>query len=141
MPSAAGTPSFVGLVAQDETEVLKGAAAQKPMSAGQMIIGNGTYSDGTATGLGIFLVLRQASAKVYVLAPFGSDDGDWSKWLADKSHVKAVLWRNESDPIPKVDELLRRWRVVSQKGEAPQKSDYSAFGKTIADGILKKWEF
>ena len=141
MPSAAGTPSFVGLVAQAETEVLKGAAAQKPMSAGQMIIGNGTYSDGTATGLGIFLVLRQASTKVYVLAPFGSDDGDWSKWLADKSHVKAVLWRNESDPIPKEDELLRRWRVVSEKGEAPQKSDYSAFGKTIADGILKKWEF
>ena len=141
MPTSAENPSFVGLVAQADTEQLKGALALKPLSAGQMLIGNGTYSDGSSTGLGIFLVLRQASAKTYVLAPFGSEDGDWSKWLAEKSHVKAVLLRSVKDSVPKEDELLRRWRIVSEKGVTPQKSDYGSFGKTIADGILKKWKF
>ena len=106
-----------------------------------MIVGCGTWSDGLSTDLGIFLVLRQLSAKSYLLAPFGSKDADWAKWLADKSNVKAVLWRNAKDPVPEDDELLRHWRVVSGKGEVPQKSDYEAFGRKIADGIQKKWEF
>ena len=141
MSAATATRSFVGLVEQPDTVQLRGAAAQTPMTAGQMVVGNGTFNDGSATGLGIFLVLRQVSAKTYLLAPFGTNDGDWSAWLSEKSTVKAVLWRSTKDPIPEDDELLRRWQVVSEKGEVPKKDDYVSYGKKIADGILKKWEF
>ena len=106
-----------------------------------MIVCNGTYNDGSPTGLAIFLVLRQASTKTYILAPFGSEDADWSKWLSTKNHVKAMLWRGEKEPIPADEELLRRWRIVSEKGVAPQSEDYEGdFGKRVANGILKKWE-
>ena len=133
--------SYVGLVAQLDVEVLRGAATQRPLQAGQMIVGCGTWSDGSSTDLGIFMVLRQINAKSYMLAPFGTKDADWAKWLADKSHVKAVLWRHAKDPIPENEELLRRWRIVSEKGEEPQKNDYVVFGKKVAEGIAKKWEF
>ena len=141
MPAAIATRSFVGLVEQPDTVQLRGAAAQTPLTAGQMIVGNGTFPDGSATGKGIFLVLRQSSAKTYVLAPFGSEDGDWSAWLEDKTSVKAVLWRSTKDPVPENDELLRRWQIVSEKGVVPKKEDYVSYGKKIAEGILKKWNF
>ena len=141
MAATAATHTYVGLVEQPDTVLLRGAAAQTPMSAGQMIVGSGTFTDGSATDLGIFVVLRQVSAKTYLLAPFGTKDVDWAKWLDERTTVKAVLWRATKDPIPDDDELLRRWRIVSEKGEVPQKSDYVAFGKKIADGIEKKWEF
>ena len=48
-----------------------------------------------------------------------------------------MLWRSAKDPVPDEEELLRRWRVVSEKGEVPQKSDYVAFGNKIADGMQK----
>ena len=133
--------TYVGLAAQPGVEQLRGAAAQRPLEAGQMIVGCGTWSEGTPTDLGIFLVLRQLSAKSYLLAPFGSKDAHWDKWLADKLSVKAVLLRQAKDSVPEDDELLRYWRVVSGKGEIPQKNDYVAFGKKIADGIVKKWNF
>ena len=133
--------TYVGLTAQPGVEQLRGALAQRPLEAGQMIVGCGTWSEGTPTDLGVFLVLRQLSAKSYLLAPFGSKDACWDKWLADKSSVKAVVWRHAKDAVPEEDELLRYWRVVSGKGEVPQKNDYVAFGKKIADGIVKKWNF
>ena len=141
MAATDATHSYVGLIEQPDTVVLRGAAARTPLAAGQMIVGSGTFSDGTATELGIFLVLRQVSAKSYLLAPFGTKDADWSKWLDEKTAVTAVLLRAARDPIPEDDELLRRWRVVSEKGEVPLKKDYLAFGKKIADGIEKKWAF
>ena len=139
--AAAAPRTFFSIVEQPDTVQLQGAAAQVPIAAGQMIIGHCTFTDGTATGPGIFLVLRQLSTKTYLLAPFGTTDGDWSKWLSDKSTVKAVLWRSPKDVITDEDELLRRWRVVSGKGEEPKKSDYESFGKKIADGVAKKWAF
>ena len=139
MSAIAAPYNFVGVVAQPDTEQLKGAAARVPLSAGQMIVGNCTFEDGTATGLGVFLVLRQASTKTFVLAPFGSQDAEYSKWLSKQIYLKAVIWRSEKDPIPEDDELLRRWRVVSDIGEEPQRKDYEMFGKTIADNISKKW--
>ena len=141
MSATVGRNAFVGLVAQADTEVLKGSAAQKPLGAGDMIIAHGTYTDGGSTGPGIFLILRQVDAKVYEMVPFGSNDKDWSKWLRDKNIVRAVLWGNESDPIPEEHEMLRRWLVVSKAGERPQRSDYEDFGKKVADGILPKWSF
>ena len=139
MSAIAAPYNFVGVVAQPDTEQLKGAAARVPLSAGQMIVGNCTFEDGTATGLGVFLVLRQASAKTFVLAPFGSQDVVYSKWLSKQVYLKTVIWRSEKDPIPEDDELLRRWRVVSEIGEEPQRKDYEMFGKNIADNISKKW--
>ena len=141
MSAATAARCFVGLVAQPDTLQLRGSAAQTPLTAGQMIVGNGTYTDGSATGPGIFLVLRQLDATEYLLAPFGTTDGDWSQWLGDKSSEKTVLWRNAKDPIPEEKELLRRWQVISEKGEVPKKSDYVEYGKKIAEGIEKKWSF
>ena len=139
MSSTASPYNFISVVAQPDTEQLKGAAACVPLSAGQMIVGNGTYADGTATGLSVFLVLRQSSTKTFVLAPFGSEDVEYGKWLSKRMYIKAVIWRSEKDPVPEDDELLRRWRVVSEIGEEPQRKDYEMFGKTIADNISKKW--
>ena len=141
MSAGAAARRFVGLVAQPDTEQLRGSAAQTPLAAGQMIVGYGTYSDGSAAGPGVFLVLRQLDAKEYLLAPFGTTDGDWSQWLGDKLSVRTVLWRNAKDPIPEEKELLRRWRVISERGEAPKKGDYVEFGKKIADEIAKRWSF
>ena len=76
MAAADATHKYVGLIEQPDTEVLRGAAARTPLAAGQMIVGSGTFSDGSATDFGIFLVLRQVSAKSYMLAPFGSKDAD-----------------------------------------------------------------
>ena len=81
-----------------------------------MIVANGTFTDGSATDVGIFLVLRQIGAKQYLLAPFGTCDGDWAKWLSEKSSLRATLWRSVKDPIPDDSELLRRWQIVSEKG-------------------------
>ena len=106
-----------------------------------MIVGCGTWSDGTPTDYGIFLVLRQLSAKSYLMAPLGTKDAGWGKWLSDKSNVKVVLWRKVAEPVPEEEELLRHWRIVSGKGEVPHKDDYEAYGRKIADGIQKKWEF
>ena len=119
----------VGLFAQPDTEVLRGDAARVPLIAGQMIVGGGTYPDGSATGLGVFLVLRHIGGRTYALAPFGSKDAGWAEWLSGKQAVKAVLMRGAKDPVPKEDELLRRWRIISEKGEKPQKKDYVAYGR------------
>ena len=105
-----------------------------------MIIGCGSWSDNSPTDYGIFLVLRKLGAKSYLMAPFGTKDPEWSKWFSDKQYVKVVLWRKESDPVPEDEELLRHWRIISEKGEVPHKDDYEEFGKKIVDGIQKKWE-
>ena len=141
MSAAASARSFVGLVPQEDTEQLRGSAALTPLAAGQMIVGQGTYTDGSATGPGIFLVLRQLDAKEYMMAPLGTSDGDWSRWLGEKISIKVVLWRNLKDPIPEDKELLRRWKVMSERGEVPTKSDYLEYGKKIAEGISKRWSF
>ena len=133
--------AFACLVEHPEGVRLKGAAAQTPLRAGQMVIGHGTYEDGSETGPGAFLVLRQLGAKEYLLAPFGTSDGDWSSYLSDKTTVKAVLLRTAKDAVPKDKELLRRWRVVSESGEVPKRADYEIFGKKIADGVEQKWNF
>ena len=109
MPTAAAPLRFVGLVAQDDTVILSGEAARVPLQAGQTIVANGTFSDGSGTKPGIFLVLRQLSTKEYLLGPLGTLDKDWSKWLRDRASVRAVLWGSAKDPIPEDEELLRRW--------------------------------
>ena len=138
---AASDAPFVGLFAQPDAEVLRGDAARTPLVAGQMIMGCGTHSNGFSTGLGVFLVLRQVSARTYALAPFGSKDAGWAEWLSGKLAVKAVLMRGAKESIPKVDELLRRWRIISEKGEKPQMKDYVAYGKKVTDAIEEKWKF
>ena len=127
--------SYVGLVAQPEVEQLRGAYAQKPFEAGQMIVGCGSWPDNTPTDYGIFLVLRQLDSKRYLMAPLGTKDVEWGKWLAEKANVKVMLWRKVTDNVPEDEELLRNWRIVSEKGEEPQKDDYAAFGSKIADGL------
>ena len=133
---------FVGFVVQEHTVQPRGAAGHAPLSAGQMIIAHGTFTDGSPTGPGVFMVLRQVSAYTFKLAPIGTDDGDWAKWLRDRSSVTAILWRDPKEAVPENEELLRRWSVVSQRDEVPQKKDYEdLFKKKVVDGIPKKWEF
>ena len=133
--------AFACLMEQPNGVRLKGAAAQAPLAAGQMVIGHGTFTDGSETGSGAFLVLRQLGAKEYLLAPFGTADSDWSSYLSEKSTVKAVLLRSAKDAIPDDKELIRRWRIVSENGEVPKRADYECFGKKIADGVVPKWIF
>ena len=133
--------SFVSLVAHDEAVRLTGVKAQKPLAAGQMVIAHGTYEDGSETGAGIFLILRQVGAREYVMAPLGSADPYWEAFLAETPTVKAVLLRDASDAIPSDKELFRRWRIVSEAGEAPKKKDYVGFPKPFVDGLSKKWKF
>ena len=104
-------------------------------------MGCGTHSNGFSTGLGVFRVLRQVSARTYALAPFGSKNAGWAEWLSGKLAVKAVLMRGAKEIIPKEDELLRRWRIVSEKGEKPQMKDYMAYGKKVTEAIEEKWKF
>ena len=141
MAAAASPLRFVGLVAQEDTEVLTGDAARVPLRAGQTIVANGTFTDGTATKTGIFLVLRQLNGKKYLLAPLGTLDKDWGKWLRDHSSVKAILWGSAKDPIPEDDELLRRWSVVAERGVLPRNVDIQDYGKKIVGGIAKQWAF
>ena len=140
MPSLVNSP-YVSLIPHAEAEQLKGDKARAPLKAGQMIIAHGTFEDGTETGAGIFLILRQCSAKEYKMAPFGSVDPYWEGYLAGSAHVTVMLMRQTGDAIPADKELLRRWRIVSEAGEAPKKNDYAGFPKTILDGMSKKWKF
>ena len=105
-----------------------------------MIIAHGTYEDGSETGPGVFLILRQTGAKEYVMSPLGSSDEYWEAYLSTAPTVKALLWRDQRY-IPSDKELLRRWSVVSGVGEAPKKSDYVGFSKPIVEGLIKTWEF
>ena len=139
--ASSATMSYVGLVEQPETMLLKGAAAQRPLTAGQTIVGVGTYTDGSPTGPGIFLVLRQSGPLEFVLAPLGTNDGDWSRWLSSRSSVKTLLWRDSKEAVPEEQELLRRWCVMGEKDVEPQKKDYLSFGKKIAEEIGEKWLF
>ena len=139
--STVANPPFACLVPQEGSEQLKGAQALKPLTAGQMIIAHGTYEDGSETGPGVFLILRQTGAKEYVLSPLGSSDEYWEAYLSTAPTVKAQLWRNAKDAIPSDIELLRRWRVVSGAGEVPKKSDYVGFSKPIVEGLIRKWDF
>ena len=141
MPSAATPLRFVGVVAQDNTEMLRGDAARVPLQAGQTIVANGTFTDGSGTKAGIFLVLRQLNAKKFLLGPLGTLDKDWSKWLRDHASVKAVLWGSTKDPIPEEEELLRRWCVVAERGEEPRPGDLEEFGTKIVEGVAKQWGF
>ena len=75
--------SFVGLMARDGVERLTGARARQPLLAGQTIVAHGTHEDDTVTGGGIFLVLRQSSAREYVMAPLGSTDEYWQSYLSE----------------------------------------------------------
>ena len=79
--------SFVCVVAQDGAERLTGTAAKQPLLAGQTIIAHGTHEDGTETGAGIFLVLRQVNARMYMLAPLGSSDEYWDSYLSQMPAV------------------------------------------------------
>ena len=133
--------SFACLVAQDGAERLTGAAAKQPLIAGQTIIAHGTHDDGSETGAGIFLVLRQVNARMYVLAPLGSSDEYWESYLSQMPTVEAVLWRNASDTMPAGTELLGRWRIVTEAGEVPKSKDYGGFNKPILDRLTKKWHF
>ena len=139
--SAVASPPFACLVPQADTEQLKGAQALKPLAAGQMIIAHGTYEDGSETGPGVFLILRQTGAKEYVMSPLGSSDKFWEAYLCTAPTVKAILWRSAKDAIPSDKELLRRWRIVSGAGEVPKKKDYVGFSKAIVEGLIRKWEF
>ena len=133
--------SYVCLVAQDGATRLTGALAKQPLKAGQTIVAHGTHEDGSETGSGIFLVLRQVSARKYVLAPLGSADEYWDSYLSQMPTVKAILWRDASETMPADTELLGRWRIVSEVGEVPKKRDYGDFEKPIVEGLSKKWHF
>ena len=133
--------SFVCVAAQDGAERLAGAAAKQPLLAGQTIIAHGTHEDGTETGAGIFLVLRQVNARMYMLAPLGTSDEYWDSYLSQMPTVKAVIRRNASDTMPVATELLRRWRIVTEAGEVPKSKDYRGFKKPILDRLSEKWYF
>ena len=75
------------------------------------------------------------------MSPLGSSDEYWEAYLATAPTVKALVWRNAKDAIPADKELLRRWRIVSEAGEEPKKSDYGGFSKPIVDGLHKKRKF
>ena len=136
----ASLANFVCLVPQPEAEVLKGIKAQQPLTVGDMIIGYGTFADGSEVGPGIFLVLRQTGANEYVLSPLGSPDEYWETYLAKAPTGKAVIWRDAKDEIPGDKELLRRWKIISN-GEVPKKKDYAGFPKQIVEGLARKWQF
>ena len=133
--------TFSCLVAQPEATLLKGAAAKKPLSAGEIIIAYGTFPDGSEAGPGVFLVLRQTGARDYILSPLGSPDEYWETYLAKTPTAKAVVWRDAGEDIPDDKELLKRWKVISKAGEVPEKRDYGGFPKPIVDGLVRKWEF
>ena len=139
--SSAANGTFSCLVAQDGAVQLRGILAKEPLKAGQTIVAHGTHEDGTETGAGVFLVLRQVNARQYVLAPLGSADEYWESYLSRLPTVKAVLWRNASDTMPAGTELLVRWRIVTEAGEVPKSKDYGGFNKPILDRLSKKWHF
>ena len=139
--SSSADATFSRLFAQDGAVRLPGAQAKHPIKAGQTIIAHGMHEDGTETGAGIFLVLRQVSSRQYVLAPLGSADEYWDSYFSQLPTVKAVLQRNSSDTVPAETELLARWRIVSEVGEVPRKKDYGGFEKPILEGLSKKWHF
>ena len=87
------------------------------------------------------MVLRQTGTGEYLLAPMGTTDAHWESWLKKFSSVKALLWRHTDDAVPKEKELLRRWQVVSAAGVKPKLSDFMAYGKPIAERVVKQWGF
>ena len=120
---------------------ITGALAKQPLKAGQTIIAHGTHEDSSEIGAGIFLVLRQMGAREYMLAPLGSADEYWESYLSQMPTVKAVLWRDASETMPPEKELIVRWRIVSEVGEAPQNKDFRDFGKAVVEGLSRKWHF
>ena len=139
--SSSANASYACLVAQDGAAKVTGALVKQPLKAGQTIIAHGTHEDDSETGAGIFLVLRQMSAREYMLAPLGSADEYWESYLSQMPTVKAVLWRDASETIQAEKELIRRWRIVSEVGEAPQNKDYRDFGKSVVEGLSRRWHF
>ena len=139
--SGTATASFVGFVKQDGVERLTGGRARQPLLAGQTIVAHGTHEDGSATGPGIFLVLRQSSARDYLMAPLGSSDGYWQSYLAELPTVKAMLWRDSQEAMQEGKELLVCWRVASDVGEVPNAKDYGEFKKPLVKDLAKKWHF
>ena len=133
--------SYVSLMAQEGVERLTGARARHPLLAGQTIVAYGTHEDGSDTGAGIFLVLRQVSAKEYLMAPLGSADHYWQSYLAGMPTVKAMVRRTSHDAMEEGKELPVKWRVVSDVGEVPNSKDYGEFRKSLVKDLAKKWHF
>ena len=86
-------------------------------------------------------MLRGTGNLTYLLAPLGSPDPYWGDHLARQPQVKAKIMRVASDLVPADMELLRRWRVVSEPGQAPNPEDYGSLPQHITETILPKWRF
>ena len=138
---AFSAPQYVSVAALDNAFRLTGDRAANPLSAGETILGHGTFEDGTETGAALFLVLRCTGKQTYALAPLGCKDEYWSSHLSMHPQVSARILRGSKDPVPDGSELLRRWRLLGTVGAEPDWSDVTFLGKNGVASAQKTWTF
>ena len=141
MAAFSSTP-FVSLAKCEGTLQLSGAKAAYPLTGGQTIAAYGLFDDGTATDVGVFVVLRCSGKNhCYDLSPLGSIDPYWGEHLGSAPSVAAKLLSRLGEKPTDGVEQLTRWRIIAEAGTPPDAAELEMLGKTGAENALKKWHF